>query len=243
MARRYKKKLRRRYNKFMYNRKPKRKRMTYPNVWFGKHVGQIVPDKLMVKLCYYDQSFTINNSGLGFANLRYVINSVYDPDPISLSNGILGYSQLAAIYNSYRVHAIKYDIDFVNRDNDVVPTVYVAPLPAWTIDPGQNTTDNNNYIMTAYAKSKGLGVSGGMDRCKLKGYISMRKLFGSDQVKYSGDFASAINNSPALKGYMVVGAYCSNNDTFTAGISGEIRIIYYTEFYNRKQINITPDPV
>lgn len=192
----------------------------------------IFPDKLINKLAYTDLSTAaLNNVGLTLASKRWRINDLGDIDPAATAS-INGYSTLAAIYDYYRVIGIKYVVEFVNREPQAIAVV-VAPSQ---VDLGSNYTAIYKFGITSpYAQHRILSAAGGMDKCKIQGYLDLRRFVGEKGQLYDDTYRGVTPSSgPSDKLWMNIGAVVQGTAALTTGVSYTLKFTLYTQWTSIK---------
>jgi hypothetical protein len=188
----------------------------------------------MVKMRYNDTNNNqFTNNLAAYASKRYRMNSAYDPDPNLGSGSIAGFSEWAAFYGNYRVNGIMYEISIVNKE-PVPLQVVIAPT---ITDVGSNYSAINELSEVPFAKSQIVSNSGGMDRCRFKGYIPMHEILG-DKLKYKSDpqFSGLTTGNPSTMFYLNVGAWTLGGAFSGQGVGMTLRFTYYVEFFGRKTL-------
>jgi hypothetical protein len=187
-------------------------------------------DAILVDLKYIDQTYQRTNNGFAVNTWRMRMNSVYDPDPALGSGALPGYSIWASIYNTYRVIKFSYDVELCNLEatpNDVV----VCPT---TADVGANYTNAYDLFANPFAVSRALSMTGGMDRCRLKGSIDLGNFYGNP-LQYVGNdaFGSGVGTNPSTMFYFNIGGVSANNYNTAKGYNTRSLFTYTTLFTKR----------
>jgi hypothetical protein len=187
-------------------------------------------DSVLVDLVYIDQTYQRTNNGFAVNTWRMRMNSVYDPDPALGTGALPGYSIWASIYSSYRVIKFHYDVELCNLEatpNDVV----VCPT---TADVGANYTNAYDLFANPFAESHALSMTGGMDRCKMRGTIDLGNFYGNT-LQYVGNdaFGSGVGTNPGTMFYLNIGGVSANNYTSSKGYSTRSLFTYTTLFTKR----------
>jgi len=191
--------------------------------------GVVVPEISYVKLHYFAQ-YTINNATLKYADNRFVMNGVYDVDPLVGSTAIAGFSELAAFYQSYRALKCTVRVDFSNLEAFPV-NVYMLPSRNPSTDPGSNNVGGLDWLMNPLSKYKQLSAVGGMDRCTLGQTVDFPTVY-SKQVLTDDSYSAAVTANPSLKLYHIVGVTSGTN--LVSGIAVTVHYTIWTQFYTPK---------
>jgi hypothetical protein len=185
-----------------------KKQNKHPNMQEGtltipRSVGCYMPDRLRTTLRFW-KSVPVSLASLSYASIRFNPSGAYDLDPTVGSATAAGYTQLAAIYNSYRVKRSRAVAEVVNTGNVTVMTVL---LPSNT-DPG--ASPSGNYVISTreqpYAVADTGALSGG-PISKVKSSMSTQKIYGSKMTDYDDNFAALVNAIPNNNWYWVITFY------------------------------------
>ena len=89
--------------------------------------GVAVPDRMFVQLNYMDTtSRVLAAAGNPFGYIRYFSNGMFDANPLILTSPIPGFTELASLYEQYRVHSIKVSLRFCNPGNISIRCTHLA---------------------------------------------------------------------------------------------------------------------
>lgn len=198
--------------------------------------GVVVADRTYIKFHYMDTtSRLLAAAGNPYGYIRYYANGLFDANPLILTSAIPGFTELASLYEQYRVHGAKITIRFVNQET--FPSVVVI----WPTDQDQTALITQQYLQemcgNAFAKFRHVSSKGGMDRGVLSAYISFKKLVGTANYNTEADYASVTSTNPVKLMYWNIGTYSMDNSNYTAAnVPFECRITFYAEMYNRRQL-------
>lgn len=198
--------------------------------------GVIVADKTFAKLMYIDSSSNVlAGGGNTYGYLRYYSNGLDDANPLILSAVIPGYKPMMSLYENFRVLGCKIEVNASNQEN------FPVNFLIWPSDQDQSGVITYQYLQemigNAFTKYRTLSAKGGMDRSRLVGYISFKKLIGSKNYLTDVDYAGSLGANPAKLMFWHVGAYTLTGSVFTAAsVPFESRLTFYCEFYNRRQL-------
>lgn len=198
--------------------------------------GVAVPDKMFVKLNYMDTtSRVLAAAGNPFGYVRYYSNGLFDANPLILTSAVPGFTELAGLYEQYRVHAVKMTLRFCNQE--AFPSVVVT----WPTDVDQTGLISQQYLQemcgNAFARFKHLSAKGGMDKGAIVNYISHKKLIGTRNYNTDVNYAAFTNANPARLMFMNIGVYSMDGSNYTAAnIPFEVRLTFYAEMFNRRQL-------
>lgn len=199
--------------------------------------GVIAADKYRVKLRYIDTtSSTIGSSPNSYGYVRYIGNSLYDPNPLILSTTVPGFKQLTTIYNKYRVRGCKITVNCANME------AFPVMVLIWPSYKDLATSVSNTFLQemigNPYCKYKLLAAKGGMDRTILSSYMGWSKFVGTKNVVTDTDYAADVGQNPAIPLYWNIGTYTLTTTAFTsASVQFECRLTFYSEMYERIPLN------
>lgn len=184
------------------------------------------------------------------ASLAFTLNDPYDPylplTPATLNTKALGMTELAAIYNRLKVHAVEVSVTF-----------YDPQGPAGTITDGLvacclvNNPSNlaNTMVGTDYGKLAKLPMTWvkqisdyGSQRVTFKQYFMMYQLFGLTHQQFKNDIENTTqptNGSPASKAELEIGIADSHGRNTACICQFKIEINYFVELYQRVELALT----
>lgn len=195
-----------------------------------RDAGAVVPEAMVVPFHFYS-SYVMTNNGGAYTNLRWHMNSAYDVDPLVGSTAIAGFTEITALYGSYRVIGCKATFEFTNNEAFAVQ-LYAGPYQL-NVDPTGNNLHGVDWLMNKDFKQTNVSAAGGMDKGKIVLNMSFPKLY-SKQVLTDDSFAGAATGSPGLGLWCVFGALPPGAKTFTtAGVSVFAHLEMTTILYSR----------
>lgn len=161
------------------------------------------------------------------------LNSIWDPDFTALGHTVVGHANFAALYKYYLVRGAKVEISWSNPSGDGV--VAFASLNQ-TRDLSAKS-DLLNYSSSLVYSSDINNT--GAQKSKMHFYVRPWNLLGLSKMEWlanKSNHSAGISTSPSTN--VVLRVACSGS---AAGqtIHCSIKIIYYTEFYERAQLDYT----
>jgi len=170
----------------------------------------------------YSDTFAINNLGSnGVASYVYRANSIYDPNFTATGTTSTGYTQLAQLYDRYRVLSATLEADFAVTAGTVGGDVFVV-------------ASNNNSLGTGlvswaaqrYVWRRPIGSINGNGTAKCRVSFPIHKVYGvpKTQVRNEDDFASVMGNNPNNVVYLHFGYQC-NTTAGTATVVVSTRLV------------------
>jgi len=182
-----------------------------------------VAPSLIVTLKYVDPTFMYGNFGNFDWSTRFRLNSVFDPDPHTISGGTISYfNQYAALYTRYRVLSVRYK---------VVASNLMAEPVIFTVAPSkEDLGDNFAEIQQLAEINKGvtqlLGANGSMNRSTVTRNIDLAKFSGSPSYLTDDTTAARVDTNPSVQWYLNVGM--TSNILMSASSFGVRTELYYT---------------
>jgi hypothetical protein len=182
---------------------------------------------------YVDDSMT-RSVAAAWLSFRFRANSVFDPDPLILTGGIAGFSELAQLYDFYRVTHLEFEWSVSNLE--AFPVMVGAVFSNRDINSLiSSTTAAHNALENGFT-SKALIMSGagGQDRLLVRGKLALSKLWG-DEISYwaDQDFASVVTTNPAKSLYINFIVTSGTGANLSNGISSSLKLRYTTEWFAR----------
>jgi len=194
--------------------------------------GVYAPAKYTTWLEFHDQTTTRNNAGVIGASWRYAINSLFTVDQVS-AQPIVGRTNLAAMWQYYRVVGFCMDISYTNSEAfNIICGIFPQNN---TTDPGLNTTVNWQVgPEQPGALSKTIGAIGGNNMVKFHlPYRSIAQAYGPS-AKMDPNFAALANGgTPASLLWTVPFFKSASGVVLVSGVVIDVRISYRVRFYSR----------
>lgn len=191
-------------------------------------VGLILPDRYRTKLRYLT-NVSFNLAAVNNAAFRWRPTSAFDVDPLVGGTSMSGFTELAAIYSTYRVLSSSFEAQLCNASAVNYVLFAVAPVNA---DPG--ATPSAGYIVTIpeqpYSKHAVQATQGAPSRI-LRNYQSTEKQYGSKAVLFDDNFSSLVTTSPVNNWFWVFSA--SIMTVAAVSVSAFVTILVDVEFYDR----------
>ncbi len=197
----------------------------------------IMPDRLKTTLKWW-KSDPINLLSSTWSSIRIQANAAFDPDPTSGATVPSGFTQLAAIYTSYRVKSGRIRVEIINPDPAIPVTVCVLPV---NLDPG--SAPSSNYVISSLQQPyavKGLVSTQGSPPLILSNQISTKKIFGNPMTDFDDNFSALTTANPNNLWFWIITFYAPAIHTVSAVIVNYF-VEMDVEFYDRKVLsNVAP---
>lgn len=197
-----------------------------------------LPDMYFTKLHYQDW-YNVASGGVTGVNDQVMRgNSPYDPDLSGIGRGCNGYTELAAIYQNYRVYAAKISVQFkaitdVTATGDYVAMIFIdRSTTAYTMSnviSRQGNPFNVTKMVNRYAN--------GDTPTTLKAYRKTKHIFGESEIDDDA-YSSSVSSNPVNSWYFHVIAARGDQSSISAapGVQMLIRITYYVRFERRQAL-------
>lgn len=231
-----------RANKKRYYKKPYRSSSSYsvakkPTFRAVRPYG-VKPDPFPTRLhtrCKYIFSGILYSDNLAprHAGTEQVfrLNSIYDPNLTGGGTTVVGYTTFASIYSSYIVKGAKVEVNFSNPELDgMVAFCSLNQTSALTAN-----SDKAN-LCNSLVYSSDVNNTGSQVR-RFNFYVKPWSLLGLSKLEWKAnksDHSASITTNPAKD--ILFRVATSSPTTPGKAIHVTLRIIYYVEFFNRKQL-------
>lgn len=197
------------------------------------------PTRLLTRLKYVTKGELISNSiAIDTCGTEHVyrLTSIYDPYYGTGGTTVVGHSNYAAIYQRYIVYGAKVEIEFWDPQNDGgVPIVSLNQL-----SPVQNNTlktiGEQSLTYTSIVNNSGA------QKKKFSFYVKPWAMEGLSKLEWMANKSTrsaTMSTSPSTDIYIRLG-YASG--VTSSAIQYSIRIIYYTELFDRYQLTSSVVP-
>jgi hypothetical protein len=188
---------------------------------------------MLTRLTYKGyKNFTITAAAVSIA-YRWQPSAAYDIDPLVGSTTVVGFTELTAFYNYYRVLRSRNVVRVANASS-VPATVVMLPLNS---DPGASPSiaTQQSWLNNPYSKIKVVPAAGG-PVVSVSGSMSTEKIFGSKMVYFDDNFASLVNTIPTNNWYWAASVQVATAPGSTINFYVENDIYIDVEFYSRKAL-------
>lgn len=189
-----------------------------------------MPERYSAKLTF---ATTINLNNSGFKDAAYILRptSVYDVDPAIGGASAYGLAEFSQFYERYKVHSSTIEVDVGNLDNEPC-TFFLTPS---LTNPGNNPSDIGPWFAATSMRKRPLGAFQANSAASLRHSMSTQTLSGVDFFAEDG-YASAVNNSPTLNTFWILGAVKAGPSNFTYGLAVIVKLVMTVHFYGRKPL-------
>lgn len=194
------------------------------------------PARLVCRMKFADSGILTSDASLSnHTGLETVfrINSIYDPYYSTGGTTTVGWSTMNEIYQRYIVTGALVEVDFYDPTADAgVPVISINQTnPVQGLDIKQL----GEHALTW----TGLVNNSGQQKKSFRLYVKPWTLAGISKLEWLANktgHSSTMSSNPTNEQYLRI-AYA--NFTTSSSIKYAIRIIYYTELYDRKQLTST----
>lgn len=179
-----------------------------------------MPNMFQTRFVYTSSvGFTVGAASVAY-NL-YRGNSIYDPDYTGVGTRANGASEMANIYNKYKVMGSRITVSAQGKT--------VTDSLRITVYPTADTTNPTNAVVLSHPNGVRASINENLDTKKLTNYMRSSILWGLTSVDET-NFTSNMNGSPANVWFWVVAATGSENDQ----VALDVVIEYYTVCFDLK---------
>lgn len=193
------------------------------------------PDKLRVTLSFTEfiqQSIAIGNNN---TTQRFRPTNAFDVDPVLGSTAVPGFTEMAALYSTYRVVASSIKLETVQNGTQSMVSSVVVPLNA---DPGASpsATVVQSWFSTFHSKRAGLANLGGPVAI-IRNEMTTERIFGTKAVYFDDNFSAPVSGGPTNNWFWAIGWVSGGNAVGSAiVVTGNVEIRLDVEFFNRIMI-------
>lgn len=161
---------------------------------------------------------------------QFSLNSIFDPDITGVGHQPYGHDQLDALYNRYRVYAVKWSIRTQSSDAANYYTVAVPTNDTWVI----TSFDDAREKPRAKYKLQYTNAS----PAPLSGRISLPSLTGRTKTQYMADdrYQATFGSSPAEGAYLTICAQDMNPTVTTVDTYVNVVLYFTVECFDVKTI-------
>lgn len=192
----------------------------------------VVPDRMRVKL-NYQQRITLSPAAGSLANNVFRLNSLYDPDQTGTGAQPVGFDQLSALYQKYKVYGAKVRAKAVSQGTTNPTSMFdfaLVPLleaPTWS-----NFEDATGNPYRKWTMSGNSNVR----PASLTAYWSIARLFGERLA--DDDYSAGIAASPTNTALLYVVAQPVDRAS-SMTIVVDISITFYCEMFQRQSLALS----
>jgi hypothetical protein len=193
-----------------------------------------MPKRKNVHLVYTDTlTPTRTNVAAIFASWCYQ-SSLVQTDPNAAANSIPWQTELAAMYNSYRIRAWKIILKAVNNEAFPVVVSFAPGTIAVPLNTAAFVTGVQGY---PDAKTMELSAAPGVNKGSISSrWMTITDVTGFDGSKYDISYSATTGATPASMIFWNC-ALRSVTALTALGITTDVQILLDVEYYNRKNLN------
>lgn len=192
-----------------------------------------VPDKLIVKLPYYEEF--VMNSNTNYTYNYWRLNSIYDPNGTGVGHQPLGYDQWSAFYGRYRVIGAQFRITIVNTGT--TPT----KISLASVNGVYSGASDESSMEQPHTIQKTVGGNGGKDVIEFKKFFTNSRVTGVSPTTYKADdrYQSLFGQNPLEQMSAVIQARTLGAGSVVNLISGTVHITYLVELFDRNMLSLS----
>lgn len=204
-----------------------------PSVGFSRLITAKIPfaASMRCRMVFSEPSTLTTGLSVYGAEIRYRLNSVYDPRYAVGGNTVRNYNVYSGIYQQYRVDKCHYQIIFTTpgAGNDIMCACTVAPNTSGSVA-GATIGFPAEFSGGKY----GVLSSAGERRCILQGTIDLAAINGVSHTRYNSDdaYSSYIGASPVQEA-LLSAAICCADGTTGVNCAALVVLTYDVVWFNR----------
>ena len=176
---------------------------------------------------------TTSVTGLEFA---YRLNSIWEP---KLGAGATfranGWDQISSIYQQYKVHGVKIEIEFTNPSADGMMWVIALRAPS--------NTANTNSLLTRQIDMRAMHYTGPINNTgsqvkRWSKYVNIGQVSGLTKLQFKADtedYNSPIFTNPSKVPVLAVNV-ANSADATIQNLNFKLRLLYYVQLYDKFEI-------
>jgi hypothetical protein len=191
----------------------------------------ICPARVFTKLKFICNR-RLTNAGGQIASIQFNANGAYDFDPAVASNQVAGFDEWSALYDRYRVYAVRAKVDFTMGD-DIPAVVGISFNP--------KTYTTNTYGLTHMDGPNSVTrLTGGKNvvPIRLKKFCNALQVVGDEVCYTEFNYTGNLAGNPTALWYVNICADISPSGlAFTTGLYVRAEFDIYTEFFERYDVD------
>jgi hypothetical protein len=176
-----------------------------------------IPPQIKVNLKYCDHYTHTHTSG-ALSSWIFRGNSVYDPDVTYTGHQPLGFDELSAFYNVYRVNKSTMRVQFYSLTQDIPQVAVLTPVREVESVADYRVRSETTMNKTLYVASTGVPP------VQMTHSVSTQKMFPSQMV-HDQDFYSLTSTNPTKVWYWEIVTQTANRSS-----TSSIDIVVYIEY-------------
>lgn len=219
-----------------------RRRRTYrnrkPTLMYTGPGRAPLPDKYLTKLSFQQWYNDASSGSTGVLDRVFRGNGAFDPDSAIGGIGCSGFTELAAIYNNYRVYGSKIQVSLKSLADTTALGDFIVTLIPDRSSTAYTMIQATERQISPFAKTKMVNryVNGGVTR--LSNYRKTNNIFGESDIDDDA-YSSLVTSTPANEWFWHVVCARGDQSAISAwpGVQMLVRITYYIRFERRRQLN------
>lgn len=183
-----------------------------------------VDKRKFVRLKYAD---TINAQDVGgIGTYRFRLNGLFDPAVSLGGHQPYGYDQWSNFYGKWRVHACKYEVQFLSdTPHNGLATCRPVVSGSGNLTTPSDLIEQPNIAYSLYGRES-------KQNCTLQGFIKMEKFFG-EKITGEDNYEGSTGVDPANQCHLDITMVDLNAFALTTWIL--VELTYYIEFFQPKE--------
>ncbi len=191
------------------------------------------------RLLRYAETFSLSTGTAGVIGTvqTMFLNSVYDPNSTGTGHQPYGFDQLAAFYQQYLVHGVRFKIitSTIGGTAEVCVAYQVFPTAGGVSIAGISTdAATEKSTVSTFVQ----GSSGNVRSRSVGGEVKMYQIFGLTPAQYAAQtdvYGAAVTTNPSLGAYLEIGIG-SYSGTASESLSVQVVLDMDVEFWQPKTL-------
>lgn len=200
-----------------------------------RSLGQLFPDRLLVKMRYTVPNFYASNLG-NYSETVMRGNNVYDPEVAVGGHQPMGYDNFAGVYDFYYVHGARCSaahFNLANNANNPVRIYIIANEDPVSVPAAYTQTEIDENVRNKISWTSGILNQQDWNYRGL--YRSTKRMLAAPgRTSYDAQGSTSGSVTPAQEWYFHVVVYTINGANFSLSTNQiSIRMTYWVEFSQR----------
>lgn len=210
------------------------KKKNGPRKAFGRTGGirvpqykTVLPRRLFTRLTYATENK--NQSVTVPTTVQFAANGLFDPDITGVGHQPMGFDQLTAIYQDYRVHAVKMTVELTTQ-TAAVPGLFAIGMHG-------NSGVPANMSEAMEDRSYKHRITEPYRPARLTMFKKISTIFGKSKLMTNGEanFSAGSGANPTTLGYCNL-MMASQDETATCLYKYRVTLTYFVEFNNLRDL-------
>lgn len=197
--------------------------------------ARAVPDRLITELRYSEFR---NLSAAAGGDYQYNLNSCYDPNLTGTGHQPLGFDQLSALYQRYRVLKASWVVQHATAGVGIIAVAVVPTNNTTSLATNFDTACELPYSKSLLSSVEYTAIGLGSPSPPIRGSVSLAAIYGvtEDELRASDRYQALISSDPSETAVLHC-CFAEAAAVSTANVSLKVLITYQVEFFDRIQLS------